>query len=130
MEAETLGFAGVGLMLPRSVTLSKSATDKFRMIKRFTGVTPNILARMAMMLAVEDGSSLKSTGVDDTNGQVLSKDVLFGEHADAYEALISQYIIETSTGESMQGVVVGLIEAGVHKMGHVKSLSDLLVLRD
>ena len=129
MEAETSRFAGSQLMLPRAVTLSKLATDKLRMMKGTTGVTPNILARMAIMLAAEDGASLKSSSVADSNGQVLPKDVLFGDHADAYEAMIAQYVSETGSRQSMQEVVAGLIEAGVHKMGHVKSLTDLLALK-
>lgn len=116
-------------MLPRSVTISKAATDKFRMMKGVTGVTPNILARMALMLAVEDGTSLRNASVADSDGQVLSKDVLFGEHADAYEALVMQYVAEAEIDLPMQEVIVSLIEAGVHKMGHVKSLTDLLTLK-
>jgi len=116
-------------MLPRSVTLSKLATDKLRMMKGATGVTPNILARMAIMLAAEDGTSLTNASVADSNGQVLPKDVLFGDHSEAYEVMIMQYVFEAGVTAPMQEVVVGLIEAGVHKMGHVKSLHDLLSLR-
>ncbi|ODB88004.1 hypothetical protein A3193_03675 [Candidatus Thiodiazotropha endoloripes] len=116
-------------MLPRAVTLSKAATDKFRMMKGMTGVTPNILARMALMLAVEDGTSLKNASVSDSDGQVLSKDVLFGEYAAAYEAVVLQYISEVKINKPMQEVIVSLIEAGAHKMGHVKSLADLLSLK-
>lgn len=116
-------------MLPRSVTLSKKATDKLRMMKGSTGVTPNILARIAIMLAAEDGSNLKSASVGDANGQVLSKDVLFGDYAEAYEVLITQYVKESSIDRPIHEVIVALIESGVHKMGHIKSLSDLLALK-
>ena len=115
-------------MLPRSIALSKVASDKLRAMKASTGLTPNILARIAIMLAIEDGTSLANSSVGDADGQVLSKDVLFGEHVEIYEVLINQFKHDTNNECSLAEIISSLIEAGVHKMGHVKALTDLVNL--
>lgn len=112
-------------MLPNRVKLSKSATDKLRAIKGNTGVTPNIVSRMAIMLSLKDGSSLSNISAADTDGQELNKSVLFGDHVDVYEVIIKQFIHEHEIDLPIQATVSSLIEAGLHKMGHIKSISDL-----
>lgn len=119
-------------MLPNRVKLSKVATDKFRNIKMQTGVTPNYLARIAIMLALKDGSSLSNIGSSDqdpdsleSTGQVLDKSVLFGDYVDVYEILINQFVHDHKIEDPLHKTIVSLIDAGVHKMGHIKSLQDL-----
>ena len=56
-------------MLPNRIKLSTKSTDKFRYLKSKTGLTPNILARIAMMLALKEGSNLSNAGVADNDGQ-------------------------------------------------------------
>lgn len=116
-------------MLPNRVTLSKTATDKLRNIKGLTQLTPNVLARVAIMLALRDANGLVNASVADANGQVLNRDVLFGEYAYIYEVLINEYVHEFDIDQPLADVIVALIEIGVHKMGHVKSPSDVVNLR-
>lgn len=113
-------------MLPNRVALSQKATDKLRYIKQNTGLTPNVLSRIAIMLAIRDGSSLHNAGVNDTDGQVLSRDVLFGDAAAVYDVMIQQYMYEGSIDIPIQDVICALIEIGVFKMGHIKRVQDLV----
>ena len=117
-------------MLPNRVRLSTTATHKMQYMKGQTGITPNILARVAIMLAINEGSNLKNAGVSDFDGQVLEKSVLFGEHADVYDVLINQYIIENKIDIDTQKTIASLVEIGVHKMGHIKNLADICNLGD
>ena len=55
-------------MLPNRIKLSKKATDKLRYLKSKTGLTPNILSRIAIMLAIKEGGNLSNAGVGDING--------------------------------------------------------------
>ena len=112
-------------MLPNRVKFSKTATDKLRYMKSNTGLTPNVLARMAIMLALKDDSSLQNSGVADSDGQELNKSVLFGDHAHVYEVMVNQYIHDNDIDQPMQQIIASLVEVGVHKMGHVKNLYDL-----
>tara|TARA_R110002094_G_scaffold42357_8_gene54663 strand:- start:6480 stop:6824 length:345 start_codon:yes stop_codon:yes gene_type:complete len=113
-------------MLPNRIALSSKATDKLRYIKQNTGVTPNILSRIAIMLAIRDSANLLNAGVNDCDGQILSRDVLFGDASAAYEVMINQYIHDSGTTLPIQDVICALIEIGVFKMGHIKKLQDLV----
>ena len=116
-------------MLPNQVQLSTKATSKMQYIKSKTGLTPNISSRIAIMLAMKEGSSLKNAELEDVNGQVLNKGILFGEHLDVYDVLINQYIYDNDIDLDIKKTISSLIEIGVHKMGHVKNLSDVCKLK-
>lgn len=113
-------------MLPNRVSLSTNATGKLRYMKQNTGLTPNILSRIAIMKAIDAGGSLRNAGVQDSEGQVLSRDVLFGDHAEVYDVILAQYVHENELDIPLQDVIAALIEIGVHKMGHVKKVQDLV----
>ena len=114
------------MKLPTRVMLSKSATDKLRLVKARTGLTPNVTARIAIMLAVKDGKSIANASVGDTDGQVLSRDVLFGDYAEVYQALLTQYAHDNKIDTPPQLLVAALIEIGAFNLGHVKKLQDLV----
>jgi DNA sulfur modification protein DndE len=68
-------------MIPNRIKLSKKATDKLRFLKTKTGLTPNILSRIAVMLAIREGGNLSNAGVGNMEGgQELNDTTLFGEH--------------------------------------------------
>ena len=112
-------------MLPSRVPLSKKATDKLRYLKIKTGLTLNILSRVAIMLAIKESNILRNAGVNDYDGQVLSRDVMFGDHQDTYAVMIKEYLIENNIQMGISEAITALIEVGVFKIGHVKSLADL-----
>lgn len=112
-------------MLPNRVRLSQKATDKLRNLKGTTGLTPNILARIAIMLAIKDGTGLGNVGVSDHEGQELSQSVLFGEHAIVYDVMINQYIHDHQLDMPVAQVIAVMVEDGLHKMGHVKKVEDV-----
>lgn len=114
------------MILPNRISLSLNATNKLRTLKSRTGLTPNVLSRIAIAKALESTSSLDNAGVTDSDGQVLSKDVLFGEYELVYEVLIKQYIEENEISKSLQHVIASLIEMGVHKIGHAKNIQQIL----
>lgn len=116
-------------MLPNRIQLSTKATNKMQYIKTQTGITPNILSRIAIMLAIKAGTDLKNSGLEDLEGQVLSKAVLFGEHMEVYDVLINQYVNDYEIDLELSKVIGSLVEIGVHKMGHVKNLSDICKLK-
>ncbi len=116
-------------MLPNRVSLSQKATGKLRYIKNQTGLSLNILSRIAIMLTINDGNKLQNTGVSDYDGQILSRDVLFGDHQDVYSVLINEYIESNKIDVKLSEAVSAMIEIGVFKMGHIKSLLDLAKLQ-
>ena len=113
-------------MLPNRVQLSKIVTNKLQNIKNKTGITPNLSSRIALVKALESTTSLVNAGVEDADGQILNRDVLFGEHVEIYELLIREYLYLNSIEMELDKVIPALIEIGVHKISHVKNLQDLV----
>jgi len=114
------------MIIPNRIRLSKTVTSKFQTIKNRTGVTPNILSRIALMKALESEATIDNAGVGDADGQEISRDVMFGEYVHVYNLLLSQFISESKSGQHPTEIISALIEIGAHKMGHTKRLSDLL----
>lgn len=112
-------------MLPSRIYLSQKATDRLRNLKNMTGVTPNVLARIAIMLAIRDNTGLGNAGVSDHNGLELNQTVLFGEHLSTYDVIIHQYITDHNVTLPLPQVIAAMVEEGVYKMGHVKKVEDL-----
>ncbi|MCY4419968.1 MAG: DndE family protein [Gammaproteobacteria bacterium] len=116
------------MTLPSRIQLSKKASDRFRAIKANTGVTPNILSRIAISISLSKETGISNSGVEDNNGQELSREVLFGDLAATYELLIKKFMLDNQIEGDIREVTVGLIEMGVHKLGHVRSVDDLIRL--
>jgi len=116
-------------MLPNRIKLSTKATGKLRYLKAQTGLTPNILSRIAIMLAIREGSDLLNAGVNDIDGgQELNDSTLFGEYIYFYDVLINQYIDDKNIQLNVTETIVAMIEIGVHKMGHIKQVEQLSYL--
>jgi len=116
-------------MLPNRIKISKNATGKLRYLKSQTGLTPNILSRIAIMLAIREGSDLSNAGVGEMEGgQELNDTTLFGEYIYIYDILINQYIYDKNINLSTSDTIVAMIEVGVHKIGHIKALEQLCEL--
>ena len=113
-------------MLPNRIKLTKNATDKLRYLKSKTGLTPNILSRIAIMLAIREGTDLSNSTVGDMEGgQELNDTTLFGEYIYVYDILINQYIHDKKLKLTVSETIVAMIEIGVYKMGHVKQIEQL-----
>ena len=113
-------------MIPNRIKLSKKATDKLRFLKTKTGLTPNILSRIAIMLAIREGGDLSNAGVGNMEGgQELNDTTLFGEHIYLYDILINQYIYDKQLDLSVGETIVAMVEVGVFKMGHIRHLEEL-----
>jgi DNA sulfur modification protein DndE len=118
-------------MLPNRIKLSKKATAKLRYLKSQTGLTPNIISRIALMLAIKEGGDLSNAGVGELDGgQELNSNTLFGEYIYVYEVLINQYIHDKNIQLNVSETIVAMIEIGVHKLGHIKQIEQLTHLAE
>lgn len=115
-------------VFPHKFKISSSSTAKLKYLKSKTGLTPNILSRFAVTLALADESGLGNASVSDLDGQEFNAPTLFGEHLDIYEALLRQFTHQNVLDWDPVRHVASLIEVGLHKMGHVRSLKDVALL--
>ena len=113
---------------PHKFRVSASSTAKLKFLKSKTGLTPNILCRFAIALALADENGLGNASVSDLEGQEFNAPTLFGEHLDIYEALLRQFTHESDLSWDPVRHVASLVEVGLHKMGHVRSIKDVAQL--
>jgi DNA sulfur modification protein DndE len=111
--------------LPTEVSLSKGATNKFALIKQRTGITPNLMGRVALMKALESNvkfADLKEVG---STGQKIPKDIFFGEDSDIYDLALELYSKSISFEGSTKDLVNMLVDYGAHSIPTIKNISDL-----
>lgn len=113
---------------PHKFKISASSTAKLKYLKSKTGVTPNVLCRFAISLALVGDNGLGNASISDLDGQEFNAPTLFGEHADIYQALLKQFFHENDLPWDPVRVVASLIEIGLRKMGHVRSIGDMVKL--
>ena len=111
-------------MLPNRFRISKRATETLKLIKGRTGLTPNILCRMAMILSLRDGAKGGETDVD-LDGSEFNTPTLFGDYHLAYESVIRQ-VHGPLKPKDVQRVVANHIDTGIDHLKRVRSLGDLL----
>ena len=80
------------------VTSSKSQILLGR-IKSRTGLTPNLLARFAICISLED-DSIPNSSEYDKEGSVLEPSVLFGEYEQIYHGLMRNRLKKDNLEES------------------------------
>ena len=86
-------------------------------------------ARESLLPSVKEGSNLSNAGVGEMDGgQELNDTTLFGEYLAVYDVMINQYIHDKQLNLSVSETIIAMIEIGVHKMGHIKSLEQLCEL--
>ena len=67
--------------------ISGDATSKLRTLRQRTGITPNLLCRMAIMTSLEEGA-LGGAAVPDEDGSEFNAYTLTGEYGALFAALL------------------------------------------
>lgn len=111
--------------IPTSISISKKVRDSFQTIKNRTGVTNNVLSRIAITLAMDSGVGLDAVVKDDAGGQTLSRDLMFGDLLEGFDVLLRQYMHDNEVEMQVGPAISSLVEIGAHKMSHCRSLNDL-----
>jgi DNA sulfur modification protein DndE len=114
-------------VIPHRIRVSDRSRARLKFLKSKTGLTPNILSRFAFVLSVRDLRRVSQSAAD-LDGQEFNAPTLFGEHQRLYELLLSKYVQETGDDRDVNLVIASHIENGLHKMGHIRSLRDVVAL--
>jgi DNA sulfur modification protein DndE len=111
--------------LPNEITLSRSVTNKFSVIKQRTGITPNLLSRIALMKALESDVELADLKEVVETGQRIPKDIAFGDDLDMYRLALELYANEKGFIGDFKSLVNSLVEHGAQQyIPQVKSIID------
>ena len=115
-------------MIPHRVRVSEHATARLKYLKSRTGLTPNILSRFAFVLSARDMRRV-TRGSSDLSGQEFNAPTLFGEHQELYDLILIRYAYAAQDEREPAAIIANHIENGLHKMGHVRSLEDMVELK-
>jgi DNA sulfur modification protein DndE len=114
-------------MIPHRIRVSERATARLKFLKSKTGLTPNILCRLAFVLSARELRKVSQVS-SKLAGQEFNAPTLFGEHQRAYELLLAKYCHEARDERDTSLIIASHIENGLHKMGHIRSLGDVVAL--
>lgn len=114
-------------MIPHRVRISERSTARLKYLKSKTGLTPNILSRFAFVLSARNLRKVSQVS-SNLAGQEFNAPTLFGEHQRLYELILAKYLDETSDERDINLVIASHIENGLHKMGHIRSIEDVVAL--
>jgi len=111
-------------MLPNRIHISKRASDQLKLIKSKTGVTPNILCRMALAMSLEEGHKA-NIAITDTTGLEFNLPTLLGDASLVYESLLKQVYGELQPKHA-ELILSAHIDHGIDKLKRAKNVLDLL----
>jgi len=115
-------------MIPHRVRVSERASARLKYLKSKTGLTPNILSRFAFVMSARELRRVTQVS-GELSGQEFNAPTLFGEHQRMYELLLAKYLEESSDDRDTGTIIASHIENGLHKMGHVRTLQDVVSLK-
>ncbi|MEC1344649.1 DndE family protein [Bacillus haynesii] len=97
---------------------SKYTAEKLKQLQGATGLTPNILARIAVSLALRQPET-PTEQVLDINGLDFNRSTLTGEHDFIYKALITQHCgQEISDEEYFPNLFNSYLEHGIRVLAN------------
>ncbi|WP_368622614.1 DNA sulfur modification protein DndE [Paraburkholderia sp. BR13444] len=111
-------------MLPKRIRISKSAADTLKLLKARTGVTPNIVCRMALLISLEGGKD-GGLKVTDATGSEFNSPTLFGEYGLLFECLVRQVHGDLDS-KTAAAVLASHIDDGLEVLRKSRSLLDLV----
>lgn len=113
--------------------ISGDATSRLRSLRQRTGVTPNLLCRMALMVSLEQGP-IGSIKPPDEDGSEFNAYTLTGEYGALFAALLrwveeGEHPVEPMSDDSLLQRLRGHIHRGVGTLSvRAKAPADILRL--
>lgn len=116
----------------QKIKLSQDASNRFRLLKGNTGLTPNILCRFAFAHSIENPQPV-SPEMYDTDGQELNRPTLMGDHDDIIVGLLKERChvngLDVEDDSVLVQHLVAHINRGVMSMSsRLKNIEDLVLM--
>jgi DNA sulfur modification protein DndE len=93
--------------------ISQEATSRLRFLRQRTGLTPNLLCRIAIMLSLEEGPC--PAPAPDDHGQEFNAYTLVGEHHELLTALL-RFVEEGNEADPIPNdALIELFKAHIHR---------------
>lgn len=108
------------------IQIGTDATNRLRMLKGKTGITPNYLCRIGLCYSLNEPRP-PSPGEYDSDGQTFNRYTLLGEHDALYMALLKERLIQEGKDpeEDLEDQFIAHLNRGVIRIhGNISDLSD------
>ncbi|ACQ93199.1 DNA sulfur modification protein DndE [Tolumonas auensis DSM 9187] len=111
-------------MLPNRMNLSLSTEEQLKKLKSYTGITPNISARIAFFRSIESDFRYSGQEAKLDGTLVLDKFTWLGETSDITELMLKLYYPNLD-GKKYQQAWAAHVEYGISSLRNHKSLLNL-----
>jgi DNA sulfur modification protein DndE len=111
-------------MLPKRLRISHTATETLKLLKVRTGVTPNIICRMALLISLEKGAG-GGQAEPEQSGSEFNAVTLFGEFSSLFDVLIIEVHGPLTTKEKICKLV-SHIDDGLATLRKSRNLLELV----
>ena len=109
-------------MLPNRMNLTRTTEEQLKKLKGYTGITPNVSARIAFFRSIESDFRYRGQEAKLDGSLVLDKYTWLGETSDITELVLKMYYPELDTKEYQQAWAAH-IEDGIANMRNHKNLN-------
>lgn len=111
-------------MLPNRMQLTQQTEEQLKRLKAYTGVTPNIAARIAFFRSMESGFRYHGDQRKLDGALVLDKNTWLGETSQVTELLLMLHYPELDQKELAKAWAAH-VEDGISALRNHRNLSDL-----
>lgn len=110
----------------RRLRFSREADTWLKVLKSRTGITPNLLCRMAFCLSLAEPGVPDSAKCTEDSEREINRYTLLGEYDEAFVALLRQWEARHVTGRSLDELFAAHVHRGINLLAaRMKSLTDL-----
>ncbi|SJL83404.1 DNA sulfur modification protein DndE [Vibrio palustris] len=110
-------------MLPNRMNLTKTTEENLKKLKGYTGITPNVSARIAFFRSIETDFRYNGQEAKLDGSLVLDKFTWLGETSDITELVLKMYYPELDSKQHQQAWAAH-VEDGVASIRNHKSISN------
>ncbi|HCG7229865.1 DNA sulfur modification protein DndE [Vibrio parahaemolyticus] len=109
-------------MLPNRMNLTRSTEEQLKKLKGYTGITPNVSARIAFFRSIESDFRYQGQEAKLDGSLVLDKHTWLGETSDVTELILKMYYPRLDTKEYQQAWAAH-VEDGIASIRNHRTLT-------
>ena len=110
-------------MLPNRMHLKRQTEEHLKKLKGYTGVTPNVSARIAFFRSLESGYRYSDEGITLDGSLILDKVTWLGDLELAVETLLRKYYPKYDS-KQLEQAWAAHVEDGIASLRNLKNLKD------
>ncbi|HHX8672280.1 TPA: DNA sulfur modification protein DndE [Vibrio alginolyticus] len=112
-------------MLPNRMNLTRTTEEQLKKLKGYTGITPNVSARIAFFRSIESDFRYSGQEAKLDGSLMLDKYTWLGETSDVTELVLKMYYPELDT-KAYQQAWAAHVEDGIAGIRNHRNLSNLV----